>query len=82
MTTDEYKGLSAEETLKELRSDARLGLTADEVKNRLASYGSNEIPEKGETLLHRIFRRFWGPIPWMIEAAVVLSAVVGEWVPA
>lgn len=77
--TDGYKNLSVEESLKELGTDPLLGLTGNEAGKRLASYGYNEIPEKEETLLHRIFRRFWGPIPWMIEAAAVLSAMVRKW---
>lgn len=77
--TDRYKSQPIEESLRELGTAPRLGLTADEARKRLASYGYNEIPEKEETLLHRIFRRFWGPIPWMIEAAAVLSAVVKKW---
>jgi H+-transporting ATPase len=56
MTTDEYKDLSIDKALMELRSDARLGLTGDEVLKRIASYGYNEISEKEETVLHRIFR--------------------------
>ena len=55
------------------------GLTSAEAKKRLEKYGLNEIPEKEETLFHRIFRRFWGPIPWMIEVAALLSALVKKW---
>ena len=55
------------------------GLTSAEAQKRMEKYGPNEIPEKEETLLHRIFRRFWGPIPWMIEAAAILSALVKKW---
>ena len=55
------------------------GLTSGEAKKRLEKYGLNEIPEKDETLFHRIFRRFWGPIPWMIEVAAILSAAVKKW---
>lgn len=55
------------------------GLTEEEASQRLKIYGKNEIPEKEETLWKRIFRRFWGPIPWMIEIAAILSASVGKW---
>ncbi len=55
------------------------GLTSAEAKRRLEKFGYNEIPEKEETTLHRIFRRFWGPIPWMIEVAAILSAAVKKW---
>jgi H+-transporting ATPase len=78
--TDEYAKQTPDETLKSLNVDAGRGLTEDGAARRLAQSGANEIREKEEALWHRIFRRFWGPIPWMIEAAGVLSAVVGKWV--
>jgi putative SOS response-associated peptidase YedK len=55
------------------------GLTDAEVQQRRAQYGYNELPEKKVNLLLKFLSYFWGPIPWMIEAAVVLSAVVGHW---
>jgi len=77
--TDGYKDISAEETLKALNVGKDIGLTEEEVQKRLDEYGYNEIQEKDEPLWHRIMRRFWGPIPWMIEAAAVLSAIVQKW---
>ncbi len=55
------------------------GLTSAEAAERLEKFGPNEIPENKESTFHRIFRRFWGPIPWMIEIAAVLSALVNKW---
>ncbi len=55
------------------------GLSSEEAAERLKKYGYNEIREREETWLHRLFRRFWGPIPWMIETAAVLSAVARRW---
>ena len=55
------------------------GLSSQEVQKRLTKYGYNEISEKEESALHRLFRRFWGPIPWMIEVAALLSAVAKRW---
>jgi H+-transporting ATPase len=68
--------------LAELRS--ALGATAQgldhqEVQRRLAQYGYNEIPEKRINPLLQAMTYFWGPIPWMIEAAAVLSALVRHW---
>jgi H+-transporting ATPase len=77
--SDEYKNLSAEETLKELGTNKDKGLSDDEVRKRISELGYNEIPEKEESLFHRVFRRFWGPIPWMIEFAALLSAAVRRW---
>nr|WP_321451355.1 plasma-membrane proton-efflux P-type ATPase [uncultured Carboxylicivirga sp.] len=55
------------------------GLTQSEATKRLAQYGSNEIEEKKTNLLLKFLTYFWGPIPWMIETAVILSAVAGHW---
>ena len=52
------------------------GLGAAEVKQRLAQYGYNELPEKKRNPFLEFISHFWGPIPWMIEAAAILSAVV------
>ncbi|WP_457643071.1 cation-transporting P-type ATPase, partial [Persephonella sp.] len=62
---DEFKEKTADETLKELNTSLQTGLSEKEAEERLKKYGLNEIPEKEEPLWHRIFRRFWGPIPWM-----------------
>jgi H+-transporting ATPase len=55
------------------------GLSQSDVQERLDKFGYNEIDEKEESWLHRLFRRFWGPIPWMIEVAAILSAVAQRW---
>jgi H+-transporting ATPase len=55
------------------------GLTQAEAEKRLAHYGPNEIKEKKTNPLLKFLSYFWGPIPWMIEAAVVLSGVVRHW---
>ncbi len=77
--TESYKRMSVEETLKKFQVDPKNGLSEKEVEEKVKKYGLNEIPEKEESLFHRIFRRFWGPIPWMIETAAILSAVVHKW---
>lgn len=76
---NEYENKTAEEVIKELNTNVNKGLSDDEVQERIKKYGLNEIPEKEETFLHRVLRRFWGPIPWMIELAAILSAVVQKW---
>ncbi len=76
--TDDYSKFSVEQTLRELGSNAEKGLTDKEAKSRLARHGFNEVPEKEVSLLRRILERFWAPIPWMIEAAALLSAAGGE----
>jgi len=77
--TDDYARQPVQQTLHGYGVDAERGLSEAQVKERLARYGYNEIREKEEPLWHRVFRRFWGPIPWMIEVAAILSAIVRKW---
>jgi len=77
--TDDYVRQAIDKTIESLSSDAKRGLSRAEAAKRLEQYGYNEIEEKEEPLWHRIFRRFWGPIPWMIEIAALLSALVQKW---
>ena len=55
------------------------GLTAADAKTRLAQYGPNEIAEEKTSSVRALLAYFWGPIAWMIEIAVVLSAALGHW---
>jgi H+-transporting ATPase len=67
------------EALKQRLGFSAAGLTRAEVQERLDEYGYNEIPEKKTNPVTKFLSYFWGPIPWMIEAAVVLSALVRHW---
>ena len=55
------------------------GLSQAEAAKRLEKYGLNEIAEHKINPLLEFLSYFWGPIPWMIEIAVVLSGAVGHW---
>ena len=66
------------EVEKRLES-SRDGLSRTEAQNRLTQYGPNEIEEEKTNPFLKFLTYFWGPIPWMIEVAVVLSGVLGHW---
>lgn len=55
------------------------GLTQEEAHRRLAQYGENALPEQRRSALRKLLAYFWGPIPWMIEIAALLSATAGRW---
>jgi H+-transporting ATPase len=53
------------------------GLSQTEAEKRLTQYGPNEIEKKNTDELLKFLSYFWSPTPWMIEAAVILSAIAG-----
>ena len=75
---DDLKSLPMPELLKKLESTPD-GLSQDEAQKRLTQYGPNEIAEKKTNAFLKFLSYFWGPIPWMIEGAVILSGVVKHW---
>jgi H+-transporting ATPase len=75
---DDLKSLPMPELQATLGSSPA-GLSQAEAQKRLAQYGPNEIEEKEANPLLKFLSYFWGPIPWMIEAAVILSAVARHW---
>ncbi len=77
-STDDLKSLPMPELQAKLGSSPD-GLSGAEAQKRLAQYGPNEIEEKKDNPFRKFLAYFWGPIPWMIEAAVVLSALAQHW---
>ena len=55
------------------------GLTSAEVTTLRQQSGFNDIPEEKKHRLLKFLSYFWGPIPWMIEIAAILSAVISHW---
>jgi H+-transporting ATPase len=58
------------------------GLSSSEARRRLAAFGPNAVPEPAEHPLRTFLGQFWAPVPWMLEAAVVLQAAVGAYAEA
>jgi H+-transporting ATPase len=78
ITAEEAKKADINELFRKLSSNAK-GLSSSEYKERLQQYGYNEIIEKRKSLILKLLSYFWGPIPWMIEVAAILSAIVHHW---
>ncbi len=55
------------------------GLSENENNRRLLEYGYNELQEERVSSIRKFLASFWGPIPWMIESAALLSAIVRRW---
>lgn len=66
-------------TPQDLATNPVEGLSREEATRRLSRFGENRLAESRESPFSRLVRFFWGPIPWMIEIAAVLSAVVRHW---
>lgn len=58
------------------------GLTSAEVRRRLAEYGPNAVPEAAAHPLRRALGKLWAPVPWMLEASIVLELALGKYVEA
>ena len=77
---DEAKKLGVEDVIKRLGTSLTKGLSSTEAGKRLKVIGPNEIPEKKVNPLVRFLLHFWGPIPWMIEAAAAISIAINHWI--
>ena len=58
------------------------GLAGDEARRRLKEFGPNTIVDTALRPLRRALAEFWAPVPWMLEAAIVLELALGKWVEA
>jgi H+-transporting ATPase len=58
------------------------GLTSAEARRRLADVGPNAVPEERPSALATLLEKFWGPVPWLLEAAIVVQLTLGAWVEA
>lgn len=58
------------------------GLSNEEARSRLQQYGPNSVAEPHESLGGRLASKLWGPVPWMLEAAILLQFMLHEYVEA
>src|ERR1700683_2718515 len=58
------------------------GLTSDEARRRLEKFGPNAMPDTALHPLRMAVQKFWAPVPWMLEAAIVLQLLLGEYLEA
>ena len=58
------------------------GLSSDEVHRRLVDSGPNAMPGTTSHPLRRALGKLWAPVPWMLEAAILLELGLGKYVEA
>ncbi|WP_315706029.1 MULTISPECIES: plasma-membrane proton-efflux P-type ATPase [unclassified Bradyrhizobium] len=76
---DDLEKAPIENVLTALGVQSSRGLSSAEAQKRLAQYGPNAIVEKEPSLARRVLKYFTGPIAYMIEAAAIVSAIIGHW---
>src|SRR3974390_3281081 len=74
----DYEHLKIPDALKLVGVDPKSGLSDAEAKKRLEKYGPNALPEKKVSAFEMFGKFFWGPMPWMIEAAAIMSILVRD----
>jgi H+-transporting ATPase len=77
--TEDLEKLAVGKVLTALAVQSDKGLSSAEAQRRLAKYGPNAIVEKEISLARKILGHFMGPIAYMIEAAAIVSAIIGHW---
>jgi len=58
------------------------GLTAAEAHRRLLATGANAMPDTAGHTLRNVLGKLWAPVPWMLEATIVLQLVLGDYTEA
>ncbi|MEA1991069.1 MAG: cation-transporting P-type ATPase [Thermodesulfobacteriota bacterium] len=76
---DKIKQMPVDDALDHFSSDPKQGISENEAKKRLEKYGENKIEEEKKSPILKFLSYFWGPIPFMLEAAIILGAVVQRW---
>ncbi len=72
-----FQGKSPAELLARMGS-TEAGLTSAEALDRLARFGPNAVEEKRIPPLFQFLKRYWGPMPWLLEVAIALSVLSGH----
>src|SRR6202034_2149059 len=58
------------------------GLTSDEAAIRLQKDGPNAMPDTSAHPLRDALAKFWAPVPWLLEAAIVLQVFLHKYLEA
>jgi H+-transporting ATPase len=81
VTTRPMEGNSLPRFPNATNPTVRHGLTGDDARRRLA-LGSNAIADVSQHPVQRALGKLWAPVPWMLEAAILLQLFLGDYVEA
>ncbi len=59
-------------------SEALAGLTSADAERLQSEFGPNAVVEQHVNPVMRLMRHFWAPVPWMLEATIVLQIAIGQ----
>ncbi len=54
------------------------GLSSEEAAKRLARFGPNAVKEESTHPVLALLSKFWAPVPWMLEATLILEFALGR----
>ena len=63
-------------------SNTQTGLTSKEASRRLKQFGPNAVPDTTLSPFRMALEKFWAPVPWMLEAAIMLQMALGDYIEA
>ncbi len=63
-------------------ANSLVGLTSGEARQRLAQGGPNAVADVAQHPVRRAINKLWAPVPWMLEAAILLQLGLGDYVQA
>ncbi len=79
MITDKVEAVVSAAPVK---NPAPSGLSGDVARRRLEKEGPNAMPDTSVHSIRNALAKFWAPVPWLLEAAVVLQLVLDKYVEA
>ena len=73
---------SSSQAVKPAQDVAAKGLTSDKARARLEKDGPNAMPDTSAHPLRDALAKFWAPVPWLLEASIVLELVLHKYYEA
>jgi len=73
---------SSNHPVKPTAGIASNGLTNDEARARLEKDGPNAMPDTAAHPLRNALTKFWAPVPWLLEASIVLEIALHKYYEA